>query len=282
MTAASAAAAPAASGFRLPLAFSSPCASSAPAPAASPCSCSASRLASPPWRRSARSRPRSTQALARQGRLLIGGDLVLRADPPPGQRRRARGARCSRPGERIGELPRHGPRLRRQERAGRGQGRRRRLPALWRGRDHSSRTHAGAAVALPRRGAGRARAARSARLEVGSPLTIGEANVTIGGVLGEQPDRLADRLAYGPKLLMSRETLARTGLVQPGSLIRWTYRVKLPEQRATDKQALTGARAKASRANSRKAASPSAIGPIPRPRSAATPTASPNSSASSG
>jgi hypothetical protein len=53
-------------------------------------------------------------------------------------------------------------------------------------------------------------------LEVGSPLTIGEATVTIGGILGQQPDRLADRLAYGPKLLMSCETLARTGLVQPG------------------------------------------------------------------
>ncbi|MBK5198688.1 MAG: ABC transporter permease, partial [Methyloceanibacter sp.] len=65
-------------------------------------------------------------------------------------------------------------------------------------------------------------------LDVGSPLTIGETTVTIGGILGEQPDRLADRLAYGPKLLMSTDTLARTGLVQPGSLIRWTYRVKLP------------------------------------------------------
>jgi len=79
-------------------------------------------------------------------------------------------------------------------------------------------------------------------LAVGSALSIGEADVTIGGVLGEQPDRLADRLAYGPKLLMSRETLAKTGLVQPGSLIRWTYRVKLPAARASDKRALAAAR----------------------------------------
>jgi putative ABC transport system permease protein len=79
-------------------------------------------------------------------------------------------------------------------------------------------------------------------LDVGSPITIGETMVTIGGILGEQPDRLADRLAYGPKLLMSRETLTRTGLVQPGSLIRWTYRVKLPEARAADKEALAAAR----------------------------------------
>jgi putative ABC transport system permease protein len=81
-------------------------------------------------------------------------------------------------------------------------------------------------------------------LSVGSTLSIGETTVTIGGILGEQPDRLADRLAYGPKLLMSRETLAKTGLVQPGSLIRWTYRVKLPAAAASDKDALTAARSK--------------------------------------
>jgi putative ABC transport system permease protein len=81
-------------------------------------------------------------------------------------------------------------------------------------------------------------------LDVGSTIRIGDAKVTIGGILGEQPDRLADRLAYGPKLLMSRETLTHTGLVQPGSLIRWTYRVKLPEARAADKDYLTETRNK--------------------------------------
>jgi putative ABC transport system permease protein len=79
-------------------------------------------------------------------------------------------------------------------------------------------------------------------LDVGSTINIGDAKVTIGGILGEEPDRLADRLAYGPKLLMSRETLAHTGLVQPGSLMRWTYRVKLPEARASDKDFLVETR----------------------------------------
>ena len=79
-------------------------------------------------------------------------------------------------------------------------------------------------------------------LGVGSTFSIGEATVTIGGTLGEQPDRLADRLSYGPKLLMSRETLDRTGLVQPGSLIRWIYRLKLPEARASDREALKAAK----------------------------------------
>ena len=102
-------------------------------------------------------------------------------------------------------------------------------------------------------------------VDVGSTLIIGEATTTIGGVLGEQPDRLADRLAYGPKVLMSRDTLDKTGLVQPGSLIRWTYRVKLPEPAASDKNALADARKDIETALSARAALPSTTGPIPAP-----------------
>jgi putative ABC transport system permease protein len=79
-------------------------------------------------------------------------------------------------------------------------------------------------------------------VDVGSRLTIGDAEVEIGGILGEQPDRLADRLAYGPKVLMSLDTLERTGLVQPGSIVRWTYRLKLPGDQAQDKESLALAR----------------------------------------
>jgi putative ABC transport system permease protein len=79
-------------------------------------------------------------------------------------------------------------------------------------------------------------------VKIGDTLKIGDATVTLGGTLGEQPDRLADRLSYGPKLLMSRDTLEKTGLVQPGSLIRWTYRVKMPNDAGTDRDKLTAAR----------------------------------------
>ena len=50
-------------------------------------------------------------------------------------------------------------------------------------------------------------------IDLGGKLAIGETTVTVGGILGQQPDRLADRLSYGPKLLMSRETLDRYGAV---------------------------------------------------------------------
>jgi putative ABC transport system permease protein len=77
---------------------------------------------------------------------------------------------------------------------------------------------------------------------VGSTISIGDATVTIGGILGTQPDRLADRLAYGPRVLMSLDTLDSTGLVQPGSLIRWIYRLQLPGDSGNDRMALNTAR----------------------------------------
>jgi putative ABC transport system permease protein len=79
-------------------------------------------------------------------------------------------------------------------------------------------------------------------LDVGSRLSIGDAEVEIGGILGKQPDRLADRLAYGPRVLMSLDTLDRTNLVQPGSIIRWIYRLKLDGKRGDDRQALQAVR----------------------------------------
>lgn len=79
-------------------------------------------------------------------------------------------------------------------------------------------------------------------LKIGDTLKIGEATTTIAGTLGQQPDRLADRLSYGPKVLMSRDTLDETGLVQPGSLIRWTYRVKMPNDAGTNRKNLETAR----------------------------------------
>jgi putative ABC transport system permease protein len=79
-------------------------------------------------------------------------------------------------------------------------------------------------------------------LAIGDRLKIGDAQVTIGGTLGQQPDRLADRLAYGPHVLLSLATLAKTHLVQPGSLVRWTYRLKLPHDTGTDPAVLARAR----------------------------------------
>jgi len=65
-------------------------------------------------------------------------------------------------------------------------------------------------------------------LAVGDTLTIGRAAVQITGVIATEPDRLAGGMEFGPRLMISSEALGSTGLVQPGSLVRWHYRVRLP------------------------------------------------------
>src|SRR6202012_1681668 len=49
-----------------------------------------------------------------------------------------------------------------------------------------------------------------------------------------EPDRLAGGLGFGPRFLVSETALRATGLLQPGSLVRWIYRLKLPDNAAND------------------------------------------------
>lgn len=62
----------------------------------------------------------------------------------------------------------------------------------------------------------------------GDEVRIGAATFEVRGVIGREPDRVADGLIIGPRLMMSHAALAATGLVRPGSLITWRYRVALP------------------------------------------------------
>jgi putative ABC transport system permease protein len=47
-------------------------------------------------------------------------------------------------------------------------------------------------------------------------------------VIGDEPDRLGEGFALGPTVIISREGLDRTGLVQPGAMVRWKYRFACP------------------------------------------------------
>jgi len=69
-------------------------------------------------------------------------------------------------------------------------------------------------------------------LKIGDKLTIGDASFQIRSVVDAEPDRLASGLGFGPRFLVSEAALRATGLVQPGSLVRWIYRVKLPDDAA--------------------------------------------------
>ncbi|MFV2093677.1 MAG: ABC transporter permease, partial [Hyphomicrobiales bacterium] len=64
-------------------------------------------------------------------------------------------------------------------------------------------------------------------LSRGQSLNIGDAAFEIRGVLQREPDRLSSGFAFGPRVMISEPGLAATGLVRPGSLIRWHYKVAL-------------------------------------------------------
>jgi putative ABC transport system permease protein len=66
-------------------------------------------------------------------------------------------------------------------------------------------------------------------LAPGARLTIGAAMFEVSSVLQSEPDKLASGIAFGPRLLISEAGLRATGLLQPGSLVRWNYRLQLAD-----------------------------------------------------
>ena len=75
-----------------------------------------------------------------------------------------------------------------------------------------------------------------ARLGVkpGARVTIGNAAIEIRAALTSEPDKLAGGIGFGPRLLVSEAALRATGLVQPGSLVRWNYRLRLAASDTSD------------------------------------------------
>jgi putative ABC transport system permease protein len=67
-------------------------------------------------------------------------------------------------------------------------------------------------------------------LKPGDRFKINDADFIVKATLTSEPDKLAIGIAFGPRVLMSIEGLRATGLVQPGSLVHWLYRIRLPER----------------------------------------------------
>ncbi|HET7849148.1 MAG TPA: FtsX-like permease family protein [Pseudolabrys sp.] len=80
-------------------------------------------------------------------------------------------------------------------------------------------------------------------LKPGARVTIGSATLEIRAALTNEPDKLAGGIGFGPRLLTSEAALRATGLLQPGSLVHWHYRLKLPADDTTDNAANTVASA---------------------------------------
>ncbi|MBS7811257.1 ABC transporter permease [Roseococcus pinisoli] len=63
----------------------------------------------------------------------------------------------------------------------------------------------------------------------GDRLRLGEAEVTFAARITEEPDRVATPTIFGPRALIPLSELPATGLIQPGSLVSYEYRFRLPE-----------------------------------------------------
>lgn len=64
-------------------------------------------------------------------------------------------------------------------------------------------------------------------LKVGDTVNVGEATFQIRSSLTTEPDKLLGGISIGPRFLISHQGLEATALLQPGALVRWTYRIKL-------------------------------------------------------
>jgi len=65
-------------------------------------------------------------------------------------------------------------------------------------------------------------------LRVGDRLRIGDALLTIAGRIVTEPDRAVGVFSLGPRVMIAAEDLDRTGLVRPGSRVRYRTLFRLP------------------------------------------------------
>ena len=73
-------------------------------------------------------------------------------------------------------------------------------------------------------------------LATGYRLMIGTARFELRARLAAEPDRLASGIGFGSPVLISQEALQATGLLQPGSLVKWLYRISLEGAPPDDRQ----------------------------------------------
>ena len=62
----------------------------------------------------------------------------------------------------------------------------------------------------------------------GDRIRIGDAVLAVRASLVHEPDNISGLIAIGPRIMMADGALAATGLLRPGVLIDYSYRVRLP------------------------------------------------------
>jgi putative ABC transport system permease protein len=65
-------------------------------------------------------------------------------------------------------------------------------------------------------------------LVLGDNVKIGDATLRLRATIEREPDAVAGGLEFGPRVIISSEALPETGLIRPGALVTYHYRLRLP------------------------------------------------------
>ncbi len=65
-------------------------------------------------------------------------------------------------------------------------------------------------------------------LKIGDSFKIGAATLQLRATIDNLPDAALSGLAFGPHVIVAAAALGETGLIQPGALVNYEYRVRLP------------------------------------------------------
>jgi putative ABC transport system permease protein len=64
-------------------------------------------------------------------------------------------------------------------------------------------------------------------LSLGDEVLVGQARFELRAVIVAEPDALSEGFGFAPRFLISRSSLGAAGLIRPGSLIEYSYRVRI-------------------------------------------------------
>ncbi|MBB3563736.1 putative ABC transport system permease protein [Rhizobium sp. BK512] len=79
-------------------------------------------------------------------------------------------------------------------------------------------------------------------LQIGDELLLGNVKLSITGTVKTEPDALSEGFGFAPRMLISRNALQASGLIQTGSLVEHVYKIKLE-----DRSTMSGIQARATR-----------------------------------
>lgn len=72
-------------------------------------------------------------------------------------------------------------------------------------------------------------------IAIGDQVTLGKARFAIRAELVTEPDAVSESFGFAPRLLVSMDGLSAAGLIQPGSLVQYAYKIRLKEAVTTTK-----------------------------------------------